>query len=177
MGPTARTFRFPQTAAGVRDRALSRSWQRRMQAGLRFRSPPRPSVRYWPAPRVENVEDTTSARFLKQDSALPFRSPSKSRVTVKLCRVVGCQPNASLPKELLSESSGSVFAFINAAPLHFRNNEVDKVSETFGRHSISEIKAINIGIANPGNQFVNNLAWRANDDRCHSTDAGEFCYL
>src|SRR5579859_7330280 len=80
-------------------------------------------------------------------------------------------------KQFLTQSAMSVVALVNPPPLQFGDDEIDEVVEAFRCQGVSKIESVNASFANPTLEIVRDLAGRAYNDWCHSTDAGELSDL
>src|SRR5439155_4671569 len=64
-------------------------------------------------------------------------------------------------EQFLAQAAAAVFAFVDAAALQFRDNELDEILEAFRRYRIGEVETVDAGCLDPGDHRVGDLLRRA----------------
>lgn len=60
-------------------------------------------------------------------------------------------------EHLFPQRARSVFGLVDAAALQFRHDELGEIPIPARRHGVAEVEAVDIGLVDPGLQFVGDL--------------------
>ncbi|EGE61080.1 hypothetical protein RHECNPAF_1260059 [Rhizobium etli CNPAF512] len=95
-------------------------------------------------------------------------------VTVGRMRLGQIRP---LAEQLLPQRAGAIAGRIDAALLQFRHQIANDILEALGRYGISKVEAVDVGLVDPGLEFVGNGGGRSHDHRSHAADTAPFGQL